>query len=325
MKSFQFFVSLSFLFISFDTFSQTTNDNVIYLDSLSYISNKENCKFYLVIKDVNIDKTEYLFEKYYASGKIHSKGSTTNKEELYENGEIVSFYENGNQKSVLFYEKNCLVGKCTYFYENGKKELEGEYVLETKDGESFSSLKIINSFDKNNLQTVINGNGIHEDNGKLDNLDDNYISKGTIKNGLRDGNWSGYNKKLKMTFNESFYNGKFITGTSIDSLNISRTYNKINVKPEFAGGVKEFCRFVAKNYVYPELELPKGISGRIVVKFSIDSYGKVGDVKVLKHIGYGSDVEAIKMMNKSKNWIPAYVRGIAIKAFFILPIVLQQA
>ncbi len=322
MKSLHFFILLIFLSISLDTFSQTSNDNVIYLDSLSNISTKENHKFYLVIKDVNIDKPEYLFEEYYASGKIYAKGSTTNKEDLYENGEIVSFYENGNQKSVLFYEKNRLVGKCTYFYENGKKELEGEYILETKEEENFSNLKIINSFDKNNIQTVINGNGIHEDNGKFDNLDDNYISKGNIKNGLRDGNWSGYNKKLKMAFNESFDNGKFITGTSIDSLNISRTYNKINVKPEFAGGVKAFSKFLAKNYIVPEVS--KGFSGKVIIKFFIDYTGKIGDIKVLKHIGYGSDVEAIKMMSKSKNWIPAYVRGIAIKTFFILPIVLQS-
>ncbi|GAB1474905.1 hypothetical protein MASR2M69_23460 [Bacteroidota bacterium] len=59
----------------------------------------------------------------------------------------------------------------------------------------------------------------------------------------------------------------------------------VEVKPKFMGGDENtFTKWVASNLVYPPEAKAKGIQGRVIVQFIIDSTGRLNNVKVLRGV-----------------------------------------
>ena len=68
-----------------------------------------------------------------------------------DDGTHKSYWDNGNLKSVLSYDGDVLNGACAWYYENGRKQLEIEYVdnviiLLTKSNSSFVKLILLPTF-----------------------------------------------------------------------------------------------------------------------------------------------------------------------------------
>ena len=83
--------------------------------------------------------------------------------------------------------------------------------------------------------------------------------------------------------------------------------------PEYPGGNSELKRFLSKTIIYPDSAKENGVKGSVWVQYTIDTTGKVIDVKVTRGIGYGCDEEAIRIIKLMPNWIPAKRNGKAIK------------
>jgi hypothetical protein len=74
------FITFFILFISFLGHSQlSSNDQVIYLDSLKRLGNVENYKYIRVTKEYMLNKRLYDVAIYYKSGKQEMRGTTSNK------------------------------------------------------------------------------------------------------------------------------------------------------------------------------------------------------------------------------------------------------
>src|SRR5688572_33366421 len=83
--------------------------------------------------------------------------------------------------------------------------------------------------------------------------------------------------------------------------NPDSVYSKVDVQPEFPGGMKALGKIVdgRKNHYYPKEARENKIEGQVIVQFIIHEDGTPGDFKVIQEIGYGCDeaaVEAFKMM-----------------------------
>lgn len=312
-------LTLLFLLFAKLGFAQQLNDKVVYLDSLFVETYKDDYKYYKIIKDYHLDKSEYLVTQYYKTGNIESQGLSTNKDFFYKNGEIISFYENGNKKEQINYVENIPNGKCEFWYENGNKKLEGEYLSTGNENPTF---KINNYWDIDNVQKVIDGNGDYTDDQNFDNHIGNSstISKGKVKNGFKDGIWVGSNKKEKFTFEENYQNEEFVSGSSIDENNIKHDYNVIALKPMIKGGMTTFYKFVAKNFKVPD---DLKVNGKVIVQFIIDVDGKITNLKVVKSLQKEADDEAVRVIEKFESFSPAEIRGIKVKCIYYLPISLQ--
>lgn len=94
----------------------------------------------------------------------------------------------------------------------------------------------------------------------------------------------------------------------------------IEVKPEYPGGLKEFYSFIGKNFMVPNV---KNLQGKIIVSFVVEKDGSLGSIKVLKDIGYGTEAEAIRVLNLSEKWTPAFQNGQTVRCFFVLPISIE--
>lgn len=305
----KFTIILLLLFLPKIAVSQTSkNDKLVYLDSKWQETTSENNSYYRVIKNYRLNQDLYEIKEYYKSGAIRTEGYSRDKDKFIKEGEVTTYFENGNKKRKGLYSNKKLIGKESEWYENGNKKSEIEYTPEEK--ESQNKTKIIQYWNKDNIQTIIDGNGNFEESTK------EFYGVGKLKNGYKDGIWEGWQIKPENKYVEKYENGKFISGIITDENNVKTSYNELEKKAEPNGGMTIFYRYISKNFNIPKVER---LEGRIVIKFIIDKDGKVIEPKIQDGIGYGADEEAIRVVMQYK-WIPRIQRGQLQKANFTLPI-----
>ncbi len=82
-------------------------------------------------------------------------------------------------------------------------------------------------------------------------------------------------------------------------------------EPEFPGGLNGWQKFLEANLnanIPAKKHAPKGIY-TVTLSFLIDENGKVSEVKTLKDPGYGTAEEAVRVISKGPDWIPAVQNG----------------
>ncbi len=290
----------------------STTDKLIYLDSISQPTKSNDYVYIRVIKDSKLPLKSYTVQEYYRSGEIRMEGTSTNNTGNSKEGILTYYYKNGNKKSLTNYVKGRENGIDLEWYENGSKKLESEYIEDRK--KLTATHKIIQFWDANGVQKVMNGNGLFED------KDEYEYSKGEIKNGYKEGFWEGSIKNLQITYKETYKNGKLISGESVDKNKVTYNYTEIESKPEYKSGIMNFYHYVSKNYRMPNVQ---GLNGKVYVTFVVDKNGKIVDPKVLRDLGYGTGEEAIRILKNCDDWIPGIQRGIKVRCSYSLPITIQ--
>jgi protein TonB len=90
----------------------------------------------------------------------------------------------------------------------------------------------------------------------------------------------------------------------------------------FMGGdLNTFNTWVKEHVQYPVQASEAGISGKVIVQFSINREGAVCDTKVIRSVHPSLDNEAIKVIQSSPKWTPAKQNGTLVKQNFVIPIV----
>jgi protein TonB len=93
--------------------------------------------------------------------------------------------------------------------------------------------------------------------------------------------------------------------------------------PEPEAGMKKFYEYIAENMNYPTFARANSITGKVFVEFIIESDGTMRDVNVLKGIGGGCDEEAVRVIEKSADfvkWKPGNQRGVPVNVRMVLPL-----
>ncbi|MGQ7946517.1 energy transducer TonB [Flavobacterium sp. WC2509] len=293
-------ILLTLFFLPLFIFSQNNNEKKIYLDSLWNESTEANYKYYQIIEPYDLEKKLYKIKNYYKSSVLQMEGYSksgnypNNKEK-----ECVFYYENGNKKSVENYHNNRLLGKDEQWYKNGTKKSEGEYFEDEKHN---TQHKLNQFWDVNGIQKVVDNNGYFED------KEENESSKGAIKNGFKDGDWEGQFLNFKSSYKETYKDGKLISGESWDSNKKSYLYTEVEIRPEPKGGIMEFYQYIGKNFRTPK-NMPKGTSGKINVKFVVEKDGTITQPIIIKDLGYGTGMEAVRVLTNYNDFNPAEQRG----------------
>jgi antitoxin component YwqK of YwqJK toxin-antitoxin module len=308
--------ALLFLFVPKICISQlSANDKMVYLDSSWVETSQDHHKYYRIIKDYYSNKDLYEIKEYYKSGAIRTEGFSKNKDNFAKEGELTLYFENGNKYKVCHYLNKKLIGKEFEWYENGNKKREIEYTISPKKEES--KIKIIQYWNQNNNQMVIDGTGDYEETSK------EFYSKGKLKSGFKEGLWEGYDNKIGYTFSENYENQKLVSGISIDSEKITHNYTIVDKKPEDENGIIDFYNFFSKNFKLPNLA--EGVHGKFYIKFIVDKDGTIIEPKILKSIGSDIDKEALRVLFKYKKFTPREIRGIKTNYTYSIPISVQSA
>ncbi len=71
-------------------------------------------------------------------------------------------------------------------------------------------------------------------------------------------------------------------------------------KSTYPGGKEALKKLIKENLKYPKEAIENKIEGNVLLKYKVNSLGKVFDVNILKGIGYGCDEEAIRLITQLK-------------------------
>lgn len=74
-----------------------------------------------------------------------------------------------------------------------------------------------------------------------------------------------------------------------------------NLMPVYPGGLAALKETIVKNLQYPEAALKAGVSGSVLLNFTIDSEGKMQNIKVMQGISPECDVEAVRVTRLLKD------------------------
>lgn len=95
----------------------------------------------------------------------------------------------------------------------------------------------------------------------------------------------------------------------------------VEEKPTFMGGdANSFSNWVMSNIVYPEICIQNNVSGRVMLQFTIDRHGKLGNIKVLREIDPALAKEAVRVVSMSPKWEPGRQRGRAVNVSYTFPV-----
>jgi TonB family protein len=89
----------------------------------------------------------------------------------------------------------------------------------------------------------------------------------------------------------------------------------------YPGDYDALNAFLRKELVYPKHELKKGITGTVLVQFTIDSLGHTANHKIyLSASSPGLDEEAMRVARLIDGFVPAKAEGKPVSSEFVLPI-----
>lgn len=311
MKKIIFF----FLLFTKVVFSQESNDKIIYLDSLYKEVSIENKYYTKIIKDYNLEKTEYKHLILYKSGKLKEEKTLSEKEGGYPIGEEIEYYENGNKSSSILYENKQRFGKTFSWYEDGKLKEEGEFI--TVPNATETRFKMINYWNEKGEKTVSDGNGLANFKSEF------YEENGNYKDGYRVGRWSGKSLKSMYSYEEIYSDGELVSGVSTEADGTKNEYSVLEVKPEPIKGMGHFYKYISNNFNAPNSAYKNKIQGKIVVTFVVDKEGKIVEPRITRSLGTELDNEAIRVLTSYEGWKPALQKGRKVRCSFSIPIKLD--
>jgi protein TonB len=151
-------------------------------------------------------------------------------------------------------------------------------------------------------------------------------SAGMVTNGKKHGTWFYYTDTLSVWQSEQFNNGLLLEKKDSVQLREERRKNdSIGFLPGdkeaiFKGGDKAWIKHLQTNLDFPKRAETLSIGGMVKVFFKVDSDGSIKDVRLYKSVEYSLDSEALRLIKKSPNWIPAFQLGKHVKAYRVQPI-----
>lgn len=82
----------------------------------------------------------------------------------------------------------------------------------------------------------------------------------------------------------------------------------LDAQPET--GMDEYEKYLEENINYPDAAKENQIKGTVVLDLVISTEGVIEDITVRKSLGYGCDIEAIRLINEGPKWVPAQRNGV---------------
>lgn len=101
----------------------------------------------------------------------------------------------------------------------------------------------------------------------------------------------------------------------------AQPYVAVEQMPAFPGGENALMKYVQTNLRYPKKSAEKGIEGRAILRFIIETDGSIANVEVLRGFDPECDAEAVRVVNNMPKWTPGMQNGKAVPVYFTLPVV----
>lgn len=257
------------------------------------------------------------------TGSSHSFFSPSGKIRYVENRGLIKdpqirtwYYESGGIKMKSLYRGNLPFGKVDLNYEDGKPMGELRYPEKRLNYGEELTIIIMQYWDSVGNKIVNDGNG----SGNIcfkPLLKDIAEGTGAVVSGSKDGLWKG--RSETGVYEERYNNGKLVEGT-IQRDGKTYNYKKVQLEPEYNGGLPAMSAFISQNITYPKKSRRTGAEGVVFVEFVVEKDGTVTKQKVIKGVTAELDTEALRVVSAMPKWKPGLHRGVPVRVRFVLPV-----
>jgi protein TonB len=312
---FTFFIFFIALFC--DVIAQD-GSNIIYFDTeWKEVKRLQDAEYYRIVKagTDSLNHKIYMIEDYYIIDALQMRGACSDKKLKVKTGKYTWFYRDGKVKSECTYVKNQkqgiskgwynsggiqyiawytddkLNGKSSTWQENGARESEYFYKNDTLNGPCKYWYK------NDSLSTIL-----CYKNGKIDGRLFTFYNNGVVR-------------RTDIYKDDQLINGKCFTINNEDT-----TYFQYEVQAIYPGGHEAFLTYLTDNIIYPQKMLNKGIQGKVILQFVIDTDGSLIDTEIKYSDNIGFNAEALRVMNNSPKWLPAQIDGYNVQKLYLMPI-----
>ena len=98
------------------------------------------------------------------------------------------------------------------------------------------------------------------------------------------------------------------------------SYEEVEVKPEYPGGMGELGKLLNSNLKYPLIPFENGVQGEVHVQFVVDKEGNVEEVTVFKGVDPHLDAEALRVIKMMPKWKPGKHEGKEVNVKCTIPV-----
>ena len=98
------------------------------------------------------------------------------------------------------------------------------------------------------------------------------------------------------------------------------TYEAVEEKPEYPGGMGELSKLLSSNLKYPLKSQENGVQGEVLVQFVVDKKGNVEEVTVFKGVDPHLDAEALRVIKMMPKWKPGKHEGKEVNVKCTIPV-----
>jgi|GEM_PF-5917388 len=309
------------IYIGFQVSLMAQETTIFYQNNNIIANSKDNAKFYVVYKP-NIKINNLIaYQKFSIDNALLEIGNVINMQSLAKEGEVTTYYTNGNKKDVINYKGGLPNGQKTHFFNNGDINYKiyytaagyGEGTAET------SSTLYIYCAAPNGEIILKDGNGKFEEYG----INQELLQNGLVANAFADGIWKGF-ENGKLLFIEVYKKGKLIKGEMYTQNGNTQFYSNRNSRPKPKGGINEFYNYVASSMQEMVQLQNNSLESKIIVKFIVESTGKLKDISIVKSsLNPLINAMAVKVLTNSPKWVPATEYGEPIDMAFFMPITMR--
>ncbi|MCC7454442.1 MAG: energy transducer TonB [Crocinitomix sp.] len=92
------------------------------------------------------------------------------------------------------------------------------------------------------------------------------------------------------------------------------------IEPAFPGGNQALTNWLLLNLDYPQTAIDKGEQSMVYVQFTVDSLGKIQNIRIRKGVSEALDQEVIRLVSLMPDWIPGSVNGKPANVEMTIPI-----
>ncbi len=240
---------------------------------------------------------------------------------------VLLVFRNNNQlitRREIYNDNKAIV---TSWYDNGQVKGKQIRAHNQMTNTSLTPPQMLAYWDSTGSQLVNEGNGQLRTTERVESMVNPnqhtiLTEQGLYEKGLKQGRWTGEHADGSYWYEEQYEKGLLQLGKTIytgrtDTLQ----YTIEEQQPEFLGGMKGLSQFLAQTMRYPAEAQKSRVQGRVFVSFVINTDGNVGDVNVLKGIGFGCDEESVRVVKlTSGHWKPGIQRGRPVRVKYNIPL-----
>ena len=100
-------------------------------------------------------------------------------------------------------------------------------------------------------------------------------------------------------------------------------WEQYEICPRFPGGDKAVLEFIKRNMSYPKSAKGKGIEGRVVVSFYVETDGSLTNLSIAKSSDSRLNKEALRIIKKMPKWEPGQLGGKIVRMKYFQPVIFR--